>query len=85
MLMHMPVVASDSGANPELITPGVNGVIYPFGNIERLAEAIENYTINPKLLQSQGDEAAKEARENFTAERNAELIYEQIQKSIKSK
>ena len=83
MLMHMPVVVSDSGANPELITPGMTGEIYPIGNGERLADIIENYVRHPELLQTQGDEAAKVAKRDFSAEKNAELIYGQIRKSIK--
>ncbi len=83
MLMHMPVVVSDSGANPELIAEGKTGMIYPLGDVERLAESIEHYVNHPELLQLQGDAAAKVAKEEFSAEKNAELIYEQIRKSIK--
>ncbi len=82
MLMHMPVVVSDSGANPELITPGGTGDIYPLGDVERLAECIERYVREPELLQRQGDEAAVVAKRDFSAERNAELIYEQIKRAV---
>ena len=82
MLMHMPVVVSDSGANPELITPGSTGDIYPLGDVERLAECIERYVRDPELLQRQGDEAAVVAKRDFSAERNAELIYEQIKRVV---
>lgn len=83
MLMHMPVVVSDSGANPELIEVGKTGMIYPLGDAERLADCIEEYIKHPELLQTQGDAAAKVAKEEFSAEKNAELIYEQIEKAIK--
>ena len=83
MLMHMPVVVSDSGANPELIESGKTGEIYPLGNVEKLADAIELYVKHPELLQMQGDEAAKIAKRDFSASRNAELIYEQIIKATK--
>ena len=82
MLMHMPVVVSDSGANPELITPDSTGDIYPLGDVERLAECIEQYVREPELLQRQGDEAAVVAKRDFSAERNAELIYEQIKRAV---
>lgn len=82
MLMHMPVIVSDSGANPELIEEGKTGMIYPLDNAERLADCIEHYVKHPELLQLQGDAAAEVARKNFSAERNAELIYEQIKKAI---
>ena len=78
MLMHMPVVVSDSGANPELITQGKTGAVYPLGKVEMLANAIENYVHHPELLQSQGDMAAEVAKRDFSAEKNAELIYRVI-------
>lgn len=84
MLMHMPVVVSDSGANPELIEAGKIGEIYPIGNVERLADAIENYVRHPELLQMHGDEAARVAKQDFSAERNADLIYEQIKLAVNS-
>ena len=83
MLMHMPVVVSDSGANPELIEEGKTGMIYPLGDAEKLADCIEEYVKHPELLQTHGDAAAMVAKENFSAEKNAELIYEQIKKAIK--
>lgn len=82
MLMHMPVVVSDSGANPELITQGKTGAVYPLGKVEMLANAIENYVHHPKLLQSQGDMAAEVAKRDFSAEKNAELIYRVINSAI---
>lgn len=83
MLMHMPVVVSDSGANPELIDEGKTGMIYTLGDVEQLADSIEHYVNHPELLQLQGDAAAKVAKEKFSAEKNAELIYEQIKNAIK--
>jgi len=83
MLMHMPVVVSDSGANPELIEEGKTGMIYHLGNLGQLADYIEEYVKHPELLQQQGDAAAKIAKENFSAENNAELIYERIKKTLK--
>lgn len=85
MLMHIPAVVSDSGANPELIEQGKTGMVYPLGDVEKLADAIEKYVLHPELLQSQGDEASRVAKRDFSAERNAELIYEQICKAINPK
>ena len=82
MLMHMPVVVSDSGANPELIAHDKTGSVYPLGKVEMLANAIENYVHHPELLQSQGDMAAEVAKRDFSAEKNAELIYRVIKSAI---
>jgi glycosyltransferase involved in cell wall biosynthesis len=78
MLMKMPVVVSDSGANAELVRDGVDGMVYPFGNVSALADAIRNYVENPKLLEEHGKTAYEHARENFSAEQNAEIIYKTI-------
>ena len=78
MLMKMPVVVSDSGANAELVRDYVDGMVYPLGNVSALADAIRNYVENPKLLEEHGKTAYEHARENFSAEQNAEIIYKTI-------
>lgn len=82
MLMHMPVVVSNSGANPELIESGKTGYIYQLGNVEQLADQIEQYIHQPELLQTQGNKAAHKAKSEFSAWRNAEHIYEQIVRAV---
>ena len=83
MLMRMPVVVSRSGANPELIVSGVTGEIYPLGDVEALADAIEYYIQHPEQLEIQGDAALQQAKQRFSAEKNAALIYEQIMEVVK--
>lgn len=82
MLMHMPVIVSNSGANAELISVGETGEIYPLGDVVQLADYIETYVRHPELLKLQGDEAARVAERDFSAEKNAELIYKQICKTV---
>ena len=83
MLMRMPVVVSRSGANTELIEPGVTGEIYNLGDIEALAKAIKQYVDYPELLEQQGVEAKLKAENEFSAERNADQIYKQIENVLK--
>ena len=78
MLMKMPVVVSDSGANAELIRDGQDGYIYASGEADALAEAIKRYVDQPELLQVQGESARQYAMDNFSAEKNAEAIYKVI-------
>lgn len=40
MKMGLPVVASNTGANVELIQDGLNGVLYQYGDVEDLAQKI---------------------------------------------
>lgn len=78
MLMRMPVIASNSGANPELIDNGSTGMIYHLGNTEELADTIQKYVNNPTLLEEQGGKAYSKAVKEFSAERNAELVYAEM-------
>ena len=78
MLMKMPVVVSDSGANAELVRMGVDGQVYPIGDVDALAAAIKRYVEQPELLQVQGKSACQYAMDNFSAETNAEAIYKVI-------
>jgi len=48
---HVPVVASDVGGNPELITDGVNGVLIPYNDKESLKQAIKKVYGNEQLSQ----------------------------------
>lgn len=36
-----PVIASDKGGNPEVVTPGVNGLLVPYVNVEALTETLK--------------------------------------------
>ena len=78
MLMKMPVVVSDSGANPELIRNEQDGYIYTSGDVNALAEVLKRYVEQPELLQAQGESAYQYAIDNFSAEKNAEAIYKVI-------
>ena len=78
MLMKMPVVVSDSGANAELIRNGQDGYVYSSGDADALATAIKRYVEHPELLQVHGKSACQYAVDNFSAEKNAESIYKVI-------
>lgn len=82
MLMKMPVVVSDSGANAELIRNGQDGYVYSSEDANALAETIKRYVEHPQLLQVQGESARQYAMDNFSAEKNAEAIYKTINEVI---
>lgn len=83
MLMQMPVIVSRSGANAELIESGLSGDVYPLGNIEALADSIEQYVRNPDLVEMHGRAGELVAKRNFSAENNAEMVFNQIQSVLR--
>lgn len=82
MLSGMPVIASDSGANPELIEDGVNGFLYECGNKAALAERMGRFLTDKELIEKLGEEAQRRASRDYTLESNArkiEALYFQLQ------
>jgi sugar transferase (PEP-CTERM/EpsH1 system associated) len=48
MASGLPVIASDTGGNPELIEAGVNGELVPPGDTRALTQAIRDYIQDPQ-------------------------------------
>lgn len=74
MQAGLVVIGSDTGATPEIITDGVNGLLYKHGDYLDLANKIkkvcDNYSLGDRL--SQG--ALKTTENNFTMEKNVKEI-----------
>ncbi len=47
MLLGMPVVASETGGIPDMITDGEDGLLFPVGDVDKLASSIK-YVWTPK-------------------------------------
>ena len=81
MMSMNPVIASDTGANPELIKENFNGLLYRQGDYYDLASKIEILVQKPELIAKYGENGYNYAKENFTAESNAnsiEAVYKEI-------
>lgn len=48
MLDRLPVIGTNSGATPELINDGIDGLLYEFGNYKSLAQMIYYLMKNPE-------------------------------------
>ncbi len=81
MLMHMPVIVSNSGANPELVAEK-SGMIYELGDEHMLASHIESYYNHPNQITNDGDNAYEHVVKNFSKNQNTDNIYNLLQ-SIK--
>lgn len=72
MAMKKPVLATDAGGNPEIITPGVDGLLVPPANPNALAAGIEQLAGDRELASAMGEEARKTVEKRFTARMMAE-------------
>ena len=66
MACGLPVVATAVGGNPELVANGVTGYLVPPANTESLADALEQYLVDPQRLATEGIASRKRAEELFS-------------------
>ena len=74
MMASNPVIASDAGANPELIVPEFTGLLFEAGSAESLASSMESLLKNPEKTGELGRNAHLYAEENFLSLRNTEQV-----------
>lgn len=75
MYTGLAVVASDSGANSEIITDGENGFLYRSEDLNSLRDCIIRVLDSRDKLPDITARARKRVEENFTKEINAKNIY----------
>lgn len=63
--LGLPVIASSSGGNTELIEDGINGILYEPGNVQSLARAMEQIADDQELRVTMGKKAYLKVREVF--------------------
>lgn len=83
MLSGVPVVASDTGANPEIIRNGENGYLYPCGDVERLVQTIKQIMSSDQTAVT--EVARKEAQERYSMKACAERTIRVYQEFVKEK
>lgn len=74
MFARNPVIASDAGANPELVENGVTGLIFHTMDAESLAAKMRHLIENKAMIPSLGENAFHYAAKRYTISRNAENI-----------
>lgn len=88
MFFGCPSVATAVGGIPEVVQDGVDGLLVPFGDAEKLAAAIEKLIRDRQLRQTLGDAARANAAQRFSANaiipRYEDLYYKLIQTANKS-
>ena len=74
MLSGNPVLASDTGANKELIEEGKTGWFFKEGDAVALAEKMKYILANKKMISLMGRVAYQGAKEKYLSERNTKDI-----------
>ena len=75
MIQNLAVIASDKGANPEIVTDGETGFLYQLGNIEELANKMCFCIDNRDKMMYVACKGKKVAFEKFNSEENSKNIY----------
>lgn len=75
MHAQLGVIASDSGANPELIQDGENGLLFKSGDAKTLADCIMKLYNDRDLLIRLSHAAKEKAEATYTQKKNAEAIF----------
>ncbi|MDO9235273.1 MAG: glycosyltransferase [Aquabacterium sp.] len=57
MAAHIPSIVSDGGGNPDLVTNGINGLIYPVGDAQILAQHLRYLLDNPEIAKTYAETA----------------------------
>jgi len=85
MARGVPVVATDTGGIPEVITHEVNGLLVSPENSIKMAEAVKRLIDNPLLAQEISNNGIKTVRENFNQNRIIVLIENYLKKRVYTK
>jgi glycosyltransferase involved in cell wall biosynthesis len=74
MARRVPVVASDVGGIPEVVTDGVDGRLVPPGDAAALAAAIVELLRDPELVRRLGDAGRRTVEERFSIDAQVRRI-----------
>jgi sugar transferase (PEP-CTERM/EpsH1 system associated) len=77
MASGLPLIATETGGNPELVQPGVNGTLVKVGDVDGLATVLKIYISDKELRTNQGHMSRSMAQSRFDlsimAERYSQL------------
>lgn len=82
MSFGKPVIASNAGALPELVRQGLDGMLFPAGDIAALAECLAFITASPEVGRAMGASALRRVRSVYSPSRHVEnvlTVYERAQ------
>ena len=74
MRAGVPVIASNAGGVPEIVTDGVNGLLFEPGDVAGLAEAFGRIAEDPALAKQLTEEGNQVIRTRFSLERQVNSL-----------
>jgi glycosyltransferase involved in cell wall biosynthesis len=81
MASGLPVVATATGGNPEVVEEGKSGLLFPVGDFRQLAEQLRELRVSRALRVQLAQQAIRRTRENFSIEAMVGK-YEQLYESL---
>ena len=81
MATGLPVVATATGGNPEVVVDGDSGLLFPVGDSGGLADKLLGLGAGKDLRFQLGERALRRAKENFSIDsmvRNYAQLYESL-------
>ena len=81
MAAGIPVVASKIGGNPELVENGKTGFLFPPGDEEQFAVALETLVVQPQLRKQFGSSARERAQAEYAISRVRDR-YQDLYRSV---
>ena len=85
MLCGKPIIGAQSGATPELVKDGFNGLLYKSGNHQDLAEKIKYLVNHPEEAKQMGVNGFEWASKEFTIEKCASQVLDILQEAVHEK
>lgn len=82
MMAGLCIIATDGGANRELIDEGKSGFLYSIGDYSRVANILKSMLLHEIDIKNIGKSAREYALQNFTADKNAENVYKEYLKIL---
>ena len=76
LLSGLTVIASDTGANPEILKNGKYGIIYPFGDVNELSRLISIVYEKGNIEIKERNELVNYAKDNFSVKNTALKLIE---------
>jgi glycosyltransferase involved in cell wall biosynthesis len=74
MAAGVPVIASRSGGVPEIVRDGVDGLLYPMGDMEALSKAITDLASDPERRESMGRSGRERMSADFPPEKTIDAV-----------